>query len=58
MMEVSDKNAWGEFIEEESDTFIINLNKQEMEGVYELILLPKINFYNQLSRKRKTSLNR
>lgn len=40
MMEVSD--FWGEFLKEESDTFVINLKMQEIRHVYELILLPEI----------------
>lgn len=57
MMEVSDKNSWGELLKKESDTFIINLNNQEIEGVYELILLPEISPFMRSSKKKKTSVN-
>lgn len=57
-MEVSNNNSWVELLRKESDTFIINLNNQEIEGVYELILLPEISFFIRSSKKKKTSVIR
>lgn len=53
-MEVSDKNSWGEFLKRLRH--IINLKKQEIKGVYGLILLPEINFSDHLGKKKETSL--
>lgn len=57
-MEVSNNNSWVELLRKQSDTFIINLNNQEIEGVYELILLPEISFFIRSSKKKKTSVIR
>lgn len=57
-MEVSNNNSWVELLRKQSDTFIINLNNQEIEGVYELILLPEIRFFIRSSKKKKTSVIR